>query len=418
MLRKIEDIILAAEQKLTKEQKHISPENMVWEGDVPEGHLIESTGGTLTINGNLGIGAIAKSKYGLTVNGDAKKTAMLIAQNGVITLKKAEDGVLIKSVKLFVKLENIGNNAIIEANDYIKVINNIGSDCNISTGRWVSAKVIGKRTIIRAEGDVTADIISNNTNIIAKEGAIFVKRVEEFAYIRARYDIRIEESAAKSADIESGDRGVVVEGGLFRSNEKKPQPSSFPQGKVNINVNIGPGVRIEKVELNLDSSSDEKGDLTHFSYVCQNISDSTPDISSQNKDPSLLPRVISNSTFFPKKKEEVKQIETKAQAEFLLTQLLQAPCTLETVTEKNSQEIKFSPTLSTEKLKKCYDNLSLVLEIKMLDSESVFSGARNITGIEILHSINEIYEKLNIAAELSKQLSSLSFSNGKLINTP
>src|SRR6185437_2552119 len=127
--------------------------------------------------------------------------------------------------KLFVKLKSIGNGVQIDATEYVRTEENIGTDCKITSDRWVSGQKIGARTIITVKGDVTADVIGEYTRIIAA-GRIETRRVEEYAYVRADYDVQIKEFAAESADIESGNNGVVTVAWQFRKNKPLPAGSA------------------------------------------------------------------------------------------------------------------------------------------------------------------------------------------------
>ncbi len=215
------------------ENKKITPEKIVWEGNVPPGYHLESTGGSVTITGNLGKGAIAKSKFGLTIGGDAEEKSNSYAENGPITLKNAKDGATIESPQLFVKLKSAGNNVTIKADTYIKVEAEIGSDCKISaSSTYVEAKKIGARTEVTCKkGEIFTDIIGEDARVIGWR--VKTKRVEERAYVRGGLGgVIIQEYAALSADIDT------TQGGPLLRPTKPPVSSSHSQNNP-IEISVG-----------------------------------------------------------------------------------------------------------------------------------------------------------------------------------
>ena len=209
------------------ENKKITAEKIVWEGDVPAGYYLESTGSTVIITGNLGIGAVAKSKYSLTIGGDAEEQSTLFAENGPITLKNAKAGATIESPQLFVKLQSAGNNVTIKAGSYIKVEAEIGSHCNISaSNNYVEAKKIGAHTEVTCKkGEIFADIIGESARVIGWR--VKTIRVEEGAYVRGGLGgVIIQEYAAPSADIDTTQGGPLLRGNMSKQANQVPLVSS------------------------------------------------------------------------------------------------------------------------------------------------------------------------------------------------
>lgn len=207
------------ETKPVSEQKHISADNIVWNGDVLPDHLIESTGGAVTINGNVGQGAIVKSKFNLTINGDAEEKARLYSERGAVSLKRAHDDIFILSSKSHVSLDSVGNFANIKAGDYIEVQKDIGSDCTVFSKTWVSAKKVGARTTLIGKEGISADVLSENSKALAIVGEVNARRVEDKSSVFAKSFVLINEFAAESAALHSEDYGIAVVNGRERKNK-------------------------------------------------------------------------------------------------------------------------------------------------------------------------------------------------------
>jgi uncharacterized protein YjbI with pentapeptide repeats len=189
---------------------YISSEDIIWEGDVPDGYYIESTGGKVIIKGKVGKDVTIKSKYHLTVEGEIGDKATLIAEDGIISLQRIGNDAIIHSVKHFIELESVGDRAKITAAELVLAKQNIGKNSDIVAGDRVSAKIIGANSKINAAGGVTAEVIAEGTKIFAKDGKVDAKRVEKDVYIRARYDITVTEFADESADMETQERGAAL----------------------------------------------------------------------------------------------------------------------------------------------------------------------------------------------------------------